>query len=345
MKLGIIGLPGSGKTTIFEAITGTVPEESMPRTEDRVGTIQVPDARIDRLSGMYKPRKTIHTRIEYLLPRAAIYAQGQKKDESLWTGVRTSDALIHVVRNFDDLGGEPPDPARDFAALDQEMMFADLLVVEKRLERLAADTRRGRKIDIEEERLLQQCRESLEQDIPLRRNPELAGAPQLKGFTFLSAKPVLVLFNNDDDNTADPDAAELAANEKCITVRGQLERELARMDAEEAQEYLREFGISSSVVDRVINVSYRLLGLISFFTVGEDEVRAWTIPRDTPAVDAAEAIHSDIKKGFIRAEVLAYDDLIDAGAYKEARKKGTVRLEGKTYLVRDGDIIEFRFNV
>ncbi|MCF6290366.1 MAG: YchF family ATPase [Desulfobacterales bacterium] len=346
MKLGIIGLPGSGKTTIFEAVTGIVPEENMPRTEDRVGTIRVPDARIDRLSEIYNPRKTIHARIEYLLPRAAIYAQGQKKDESLWTGVRTCDALIHVVRNFDDLGGETPDPARDFANLDQEMMFADLLVVEKRLERLAADARRGRKIDIKEEQLLQQCRESLEQDIPLRRNPELAGAPLLKGFTFLSAKPVLVLFNNDDDNAAAPGAAGPVTEEKCITVRGQLERELARMDAEEAREYLREYEISSSVVDRVINLSYQLLGLISFFTVGEDEVRAWTIPKETPAVDAAEAIHSDIKKGFIRAEVLAYDDLIDAGgAYKEARKKGTVRLEGKTYLVRDGDIIEFRFNI
>ncbi|OGQ95766.1 MAG: GTP-binding protein [Deltaproteobacteria bacterium RIFOXYD12_FULL_57_12] len=345
MKIGIIGLPGAGKTTIFEAITRIVPTESLPRMEDRLGTIRVPDKRIDALSALYKPRKTIYTQIEYLLPRAAIYAQGQKKDETLWTGVRSCDALLHVVRNFVDASGGAPDSAGDFARLDQEMIFADLLVVEKRLERLTVDQKRGRKIDGEEEKLLIECRTLLEQDTPLRRSPELAAARLLKGFTFLSAKPILVVFSNDDESEAAPAVPELLAHENCITVRGRLEHELARMSEEDAREYLQEYGITTSVVDRVIAVSYQILGLISFFTVGEDEVRAWTIEKNTQAVDAAEVIHSDIKKGFIRAEVIAYDDLMTAGSTKEAKKKGTSRLEGKTYLVQDGDIIEFRFNV
>lgn len=345
MKIGIIGLPGSGKTTLFEALTRQVPDEILPRTEDRIGTIRVPDSRIDALSRMYNPKKTTYTQVEYLLPRSALYAQGQKKEESLWTGVRTCDAILHVVRNFNDLSGEPPEPVKDFLKIDQEMIFADLLVVEKRLERLGADRKRGRDADPEEEKALNKCKELLEQETPLRRNPDLAGSPLLRGFTFLSAKPVLLLFNNADEDDREPRAPNLLEQEKSITVRGRLEHELARMTVEDAAEYLQEYGITSSVVDRVIGESYALLGLISFFTVGEDEVRAWTIQRGTLAVDSAEVIHSDIKKGFIRAEVLAYTDLMEAGSYKEARKKGTVRLEGKTYQVADGDIIEFRFNV
>ena len=192
---------------------------------------------------------------------------------------------------------------------------------------------------------MDRCKKHLDNETPLRRFHEIATAKLLRGFAFLSAKPMLILFNNEDDDDALPDAAALLHGEECMVVRAKLEQELAQMSDDEAREFLAEFNISASATDRVIQRSYELMGLISFFTVGEDEVRAWTIGRDTAAVDAAEVIHSDIKKGFIRAEVLAYNDLMDAGTYAEARKKGTVRLEGKAYKVGDGDIINFRFNV
>jgi GTP-binding protein YchF len=346
MKLGIIGLPGAGKSTMFEALTHIRPEGGAAnRLENRIGTIRVPDERIDYLSALFQPNKTIYAQIEYLLPRLSVYKQDQSREESTWTDVRTCDALIHVVRNFKDYSQDPPNPGQDFHTLDQEMIFADLLVVEKRLERIVLDSKRGKKTDEEERRLLAECQEMLEKEIPLRRNPELAGARPLKGFTFLSAKPMLVLFNNEDDDDCLPATAASLSHEKCMVTRGRLEHELFQMAPEDVEDFLAEFNVTSSAMDRVLAASYKLLGLVSFFTVGKDEVRAWTIPESTSAVDAAEVIHSDIKKGFIRAEVLAYDDLRAVGSYKEARKMGTVRLEGKTYLVRDGDIIEFRFNV
>ncbi|KPJ97267.1 MAG: GTP-binding protein [Desulfobacterales bacterium SG8_35] len=345
MKLGIIGLPGAGKATLFEALTKIVTDEASRKPEDRLGTIRVPDERVERLSAMYNPKKTIFAQVEYLLPFMPMQKPGQKGDETAWTAVRTCDALIHVVRNFKGFGEEPATPLDDFARINEEMIFADLLVVEKRLERLGLDQKRGRKADPEELRLLAECKELLEKEQALRQNPELAAAPQLRGFTFLSGKPMLILFNNGDEKEEMPEIGDALTGEKCLAIRGRLEHELAQMDEDEAREYQAEFNISTSAMDRMISLSYELLGLISFFTVGPDEVKAWTIKRDTLAVDAAEVIHSDIKKGFIRAEVVAYNDLMEAGSYKDARQKGTVRLEGKTYAVQDGDIIEFRFNV
>ena len=345
MKLGIIGLPGAGKSTLFEALTKIIMDEVSHKPEDRLGTIKVPDERVDNLSAMYTPKKTIYAQVEYLLPYIAAQKPGHKGDETAWTTVRTCDALIHVLRNFKGYGGEPPTPLQDFARLNEEMIFADLLVIEKRMERLALDQKRGKKTDPEELRLLVECKEMLEKEKPLRHNPELSSAPQLKGFTFLSGKPMMILFNNEDEEESLPETGVALANEKFLAIRGSLEHELVQMEEEEAREYLAEYNITTSAMDRMITLSYELLGLISFFTVGPDEVRAWTIKRNTLSVDAAEVIHSDIKKGFIRAEVVAYDDLMKAGSYKDARQKGTVRLEGKTYPVLDGDIIEFRFNV
>ena len=218
-------------------------------------------------------------------------------------------------------------------------------MVEKRLERFVLDQKRGKKPNPEEQQLIQRCAAILNQEKPLRHFPEVAGAHVLRGYAFLSAKPCLVLFNNEDEDESLPDLGPWADQETCAAVRGKLEQELGQMDPEEAREFMAEFDIRDLAMDRMITASYALLGLMSFFTVGEDEVRAWTIRRGTAAVDAAEVIHSDIKKGFIRAEVLAYDDLMAAGSYAEARKLGTVRLEGKTYEVKDGDIINFRFNV
>lgn len=338
MKLGIAGLSGSGKTTVFEALTGSQAESAL-KAEDRLAVVKVPDERIDKLSAMYNPRKTIYAQVEYFLPGRGA------KDQDAWQNARTCDALIHVVRNFAMYGAEAPTSLADIKTLNQELILADLVVVEKRLERMATDQKRGKKPQPEELELLQACRAKLDNEEPLRHYPEIAGNPLLRGFTLLSAKPMLILFNNTDEDPAIPPVGTPKPNEYYLAMRGKLEQELAGMDPDEIQEFLQDFGIEASGMDRVIRESYALLGLHAFFTVGEDEVRAWTIRKNTEAVDAADVIHSDIKKGFIRAEVLAYDDLMSSGAYAEARKKGLVRLEGKTYVVKDGDIINFRFNV
>jgi len=343
MKLGITGLPGSGKTTIFEALT-QIFSDSGNKSENRVNTTSVPDSRIDVLSGMYNPQKTIFAQVQYFLPGMLAHHK-EKSDDNLWTQVRDCDALIHVVRNFRGPGLEEPRPHQDFSRLDQELIFADLVVAEKRIERMESEKKRGRKINDEEFSLLSKCLKNFENEKPLRKVPELATAQLLKGFAFLSARPEIALFNNEDDDQEIPEPRDTGTKENCMVMRGKLEHEIARMSAEEADEFLKEFNIKDSAKNRVIKQSYDLLGLISFFTVGEDEVRAWTIKKGTSALDAAGAIHTDFKKGFIRAEVVSYEDLIDAKTYPEARKRGKVRLEGKTYPVQDGDIINFRFNV
>ncbi len=341
MKLGIIGRPQCGKTTLFEALTKSHADTDQ-RKENRIGTVQVPDERVGILADMYKPRKTIYAKVEYLLPSPAEHAKESAKEQSIWTQVRDCDALIHVVRNFKGYGTEPPTPEADLKAMDDELIFSDLVVAEKRLERLSLDQKRGKKPDPGELDLIQQCHTRLSAEKPLRDIPELATARLLRGFAFLSAKPMLVVANNEDEDDIRP---LWLPEPNGLMVRAKLEQELSQMEPEEASVFLEDFGIATSAMDLVIARSYELLGLISFFTVGEDEVRAWTIRRATPAQEAAGAIHSDIQKGFIRAEVLAYEDLMTAGNYAAARKAGTVRLEGKTYEVRDGDIINFRFNV
>lgn len=345
MKLGVTGLRNSGKTTIFEALTRNFGDAGN-RSQNRVGMVRVPDQRVNVLSDIYKPKKTTFAQIEYFLPGAGSQSAEKSKDQSVWTAVRDCDALIHVIRNFGGFGAEEQNPRKEFLDLDQELIISDQVVVEKRLERIELDGKRGKKTDPEELHLLKECLACLENETPLRKKPELAGHHALKGFAFLSAKPKLVLFNNADDDENPPDAGPLMETEECMVIRGKLENELAQMSPEEAESFLSEFNITSLAANRVIERSYALLGLISFFTVGDDEVRAWTIKNGTEALDAAGEIHTDIKKGFIRAEVLAYDDLMKAdGVYAEARKQGTVRLEGKTYPVSDGDIINFRFNV
>ncbi len=340
MKLGIIGLPGSGKSTIFEALTQSILPEGH-KGENRIGTIPVPDKRLAVLTEMYKPKRTIYAQVEYFLPGML----RQKKDQKIWNQVRDCDALIHVIRNFSVYGLEKPRPYHDFQAMDQELILADLVVVEKKLENIELERRRNKKTSPQEVSLLNQCLNNLENETPLRKCPDLASAHQLRGYAFLSAKPMLVMFNNEDEDNSIPEAADLTSTENCTIIRGKLEQELAQISVEEAEEFLSEFNITASAMDRVIKQSYELLGLISFFTVVNDEVKAWTVKKETQAVDAAGVIHTDMQKGFIRAEVISYEDLMSAGTYHEARKKGNVRLEGKTYEVRDGDIITFRFNV
>ncbi len=336
MKLGIIGLPGSGKTTVFEALTQKF-EDTGKKDENRIGAIYVPDERVDSLSKMYTPKKTTYAQVEYFLPG--------KGEQTILNRVRDCDAFIHVLRNFRVYGMDPPTALQDFRNMEQEMVLSDLVTVEKRLERLQLDEKRGKKPDQEELVLLEKCNEHLNQGVALRKFPELTEAKMLKGFAFLSAKPVLVLFNNEDEDEALPQIKNLTDQEHCMVIRAKLEQELAQMSDEESEDFLSEFNITAPATDRVISRSYELMGLISFFTVGDDEVKAWTIKKGIEALDAAGTIHTDMKKGFIRAEVIHFDDLMAAGSLAEARKHGTVRLEGKTYRVKDGDIITFRFNV
>lgn len=339
MKLGLIGKTGAGKKTLFEALTKSEPD-SGHKGDVRIAAIRVPDSRVDVLSRMYNPRKTIYAQIEYCLGRAA----GEKEKDLQWKAVADCDALIHVVRNFPVPGTPAPNPYKDIASVDEDMMLADFVVIEKRLERMAADAKRGKKAEPHEAALMDQVKAMLENGTPVRSRPEIAGSPLLRGFSLLSAKPVLVLINNSEEDTALP-AGTPPEGLELMVVRGKLEHEISRMSDEDAAEFLKEFGIDEPAIHRAIRRSYAMLGLISFFTVGEDEVRAWTIKKGAPAPEAAGTIHSDMQKGFIRAEVVAYDALMEAGSYAEARKRGTVRLEGKTYEMADGDIVNIRFNV
>lgn len=342
MKLSLIGLPQAGKTTLFETLTrSSVPVER--KMENRIGIVNVPDERIDRLSDLYHPRKTTYAKVEYFLPAVKSGNEETIKDKK-WSDVRDSDAFIHIIRNFQQ-NGPPPNPLSDFHQTEEELILSDLIVVEKRLERLELEKKKGRGYDEEEHKCLIEVRAVLENNTPLRNHHDLASHPLLRSFTFLSAKPGLIIFNNDDNSRQLPNITELTDNYNCLAVQGRLEHEISKMDDADSAAFLNEYGIEESARDLIIRQSYALLGLISYFTVGEDEVRAWTVYKDMPAVEAAGVIHTDIQKGFIRAETVAYNDLINAGAYADARKQGSVRLEGKNYPVQDGDIMNFRFNV
>ncbi len=346
MKLGIVGLGRSGKTTVFNALTRRAGETAPPggNVVPALGVVPVPDPRVEWLSALYKPKKTTHAQITYMDLQGVSGIADNKRDymSLLLTHMRPMEAFLMVVRNFHDAVLGAPDPVGDLRDLEDEFLIADLATVEKRLEKLEAELKRGKKPAGAEKELLDECLKVLNAENQLRTRPELAAAPELRGYTFLSAKPLLVIVNNADEDDSLPPALE---GERAIVVRGKLEMELAQLTEEEAASFMQDFGIAESALDRAIRGSFALLDRISFLTVGEDEVKAWTIPRDTPAMEAAGAIHSDIQRGFIRAEVVAFDDLSKAGDYAAARKLGAVRLEGKTYPVKDGDVINFRFNV
>ena len=348
MKLGIIGLHQSGKSTIFSALTGARGEDmgqKASRAGQRIGTVRVVDERVDFLTKIYSPKKTTYAQVEYLLPSKIPTASPSKSEDIVWNQVRVCDALIHVIRNFQGMGGPMPTPEEDFWRLEEEMILNDLVVAEKRIERIDLDNKRGKKRDEEEYSLIKLCKEVLEKNQPLRVSMDLASEPALRGFTFLSAKPQLVITNNDDEDESLPEWTLRPEMLEMLAVRGRLEMEIATMSPEEAEEFLEAYHIEKSALDRVIRGSYSLLDLLSFFTVVNEEVRAWTITRGTPALEAAGAVHSDMKKGFIRAEVLPFEHLKAYGSFQEAKKQGHVRLEGKEYTVQDGDIINFRFNI
>jgi ribosome-binding ATPase YchF (GTP1/OBG family) len=333
--------------------------------EIRQGEAVVPDPRLDRLSGIYRPRRHTPARVDLSLPKFP-----GEPSESLKASLekaRDADCLLIVVRGFPDALGADPDPDAEAAAMDSELKLADYLVVSKRLERLAEERKRGKAPDPEEVRLLEAAVAALEAGAALRGLPEVALAPKLRGYGLLSAKPALILVNRPDEARDEPDAGPGAGPDggpgaapgaapgggtgapdppPRLGLRGRLEEEFSRLPAEDAAELMGEYGLAELAAARVVRGLYDLNRLISFFTVGEDECRAWTVSRGDTALAAAGKIHSDIQKGFIRAEVVAYDDLMAcSGKMAEAKKRGLVRLEGKTYPMADGDVVLFRFNV
>jgi len=348
MKLGVIGLPQSGRLTVFSALEGARSDKEThgsSRTDARITTVLVHDDRVDFLSDMYKPKKTTYAKIEYLLPSEIPSSSPSKSGGDIWTQVRVCDAFLHVIRNFEGFDGSAPSSEQDFWKLEEEMILNDLMVAEKRIERLDLDKKRGKKPEGEEYALVKSCCEVLERGKPIRSIRELAFNPVLKGFTFLSAKPMLVIINNEDEDEAMPQWDRIPDDVELIMVRARLELDIASMPPEEAEEFLEAYNIQESVLDRVIKSSFKILNQISFFTVGSDEVRAWPISSGTQALKAAGTVHSDMEKGFIRAETLSFEDLKTHGTFQTAKKAGLVRLEGKEYEVSDGDIISFRFNV
>ncbi len=355
MKTGIIGLPQVGKTSLFQILTRVKVEGGYSR-DAHLGVATVPDDRLDRLAAQYNPKKLVHATVEY----ADVAAIGQEalKETAFLTSLRNVDALIHVLRAFEDdsiahVGAV--DPARDAKSVEFDLMLSDLTQVEKRLERLEKDLKKMKTADLEKENaLLIRCKASLEEEKPLREMEMSAEEKKLiRGFMFLSQKPILYAVNVGESTTlgADLEAAaakygltELASrpNAGATAFCGKVEAELAEMDDEEATEFLGSYGLKESGLVRLIRRSYELLGLISFFTVGEDECRAWTVPAHSRAQEAAGAIHTDLEKHFIRAETIHWDTLLAAGSEAVARSQGTLRLEGKDYLVQDGDVLHIR---
>jgi GTP-binding protein YchF len=356
MRLGIIGLPQSGKTTLFNALTrGDQPTTmSGGRFEVHTGVVDVPDERVDKLSAMFKPQKTIYAKVTYA-DIAGLEGGGSKSGISgaLLNQLNQMDGFVHVVRAFESSAVPHPagsvDPRRDIAAMDSELLINDLIAVERKQERLAEERKKGGgrdKIVIEREiALFERLRETLSADTPLRDlDISVEDERSLAGYGFLTRKPILVLLNLSDGQTP-PQISYSHTASRMVALQGKLEMELAQLAPDEAEIFMGEYGIEELGLQRVIGLSYDLLGLQSFFTVGEDEVRAWTVRRGAPAVEAAGVIHTDLSKGFIRAEVVAYTDLISLGGMAEARGKGKLRLEGKEYVVQDGDIMHVRFNL
>jgi len=357
MKTGIIGLPQVGKTSLFRILTKAhlAPSHASPR-EAHVGVAKVPDDRLDRLSAQYNPKKLTHASVEYV----DLGAIGQEalKESGYLGHLRQVDALAHVVRAFEDdsiphVG--PIDPLRDIKNVEFDLMVSDLGQIEKRLERVEKDLKKMRSADIEKEfELLKRAKSHLETERPLR---ELEMTPEDKkrfsGFMFLSEKPILYVLNISESAELGKDLEDAVQkynltdvaskpNSGATAICGKVEAELSEMSDADAAEFLASYGLQESGLTRLIRKSYELLGLMSFFTVGEDECRAWTIPVNSRAVQAAGAIHSDLEKHFIRAETIRWDQLLEAGSEANARAKGILRLEGKDYIVQDGDVLHIR---
>jgi ribosome-binding ATPase len=366
MQIAIVGLAGCGKTTVFNTLTrGHAETGGYGGLQLNVGVVKVPDERLDRLAEVFKPKKIVHADVTYVdLPAPPASSEGRVGAEELpaehLARLRDSDALIHVLRAWDS-AAQPHaagsvDPARDLENLDLEFILADLAMIDRRLERLQGSGRHGtpaeREANEREGVILSRLKPALEAGRPIRDEPlDDDEEKALRGFRFLTQKPVLVLLNVGEGELAGAPALADGIRANYVhrhamvdALSAKIEMELGELDPEEAGVFMEELGLTESALDRVIALSYKLVGLISFLTAGPDEVRAWPIPDGSNAVDAAGAIHTDLARGFIRAETIAYEDLLTLGSMAEAKKHGKVRSEGKTYRVRDGDVVEILFS-
>ena len=357
MKTGIIGLPQVGKTSLFVMLTKQqVAQRSGNPREAHLGVTKVPDDRLDRLAALYSPKKLVHASVEFA--DVAALSQEALNETAFAANLRNVDALAHVVRAFEDdsiphVGAI--DPLRDIKNIDFDLIVNDLGQVEKRLERVEKDLKKMKTAELEREHdLLKRAKVHLETERPLR---EMEMTPEdkkrVRGFMFLSEKPILYVLNIGESPSLGKDLEEAVAkygvtnvaarpNTGALAVCAKVEAELAEMSDEDAAEFLSSYGLKESGLVRLIRKTYELLGLISFFTVGEDECRAWTVERGSKAVNAAGAIHTDLEHHFIRAETIHWDQLLDAGSEAEGRARGTLRLEGKEYIVKDGDVMHIR---
>lgn len=356
MKLGIIGLPQSGKTTLFNALTrGSQPVGAATgRIEVHTAVVDVPDPRVERLSAIFKPKKTIYAKVTYA-DIAGLDGSTSKTGISgtLLNQLTQMDGFIEVVRVFEDENIAHPqgslNPERDIVSMDSEFVLNDLIAVERKLERLNEEKHKGGgrdKATIEREMtLFEKLQAALNQEKPLRDLVLSAEEEKiLTGFGFLSRKPILIVLNLSEAQAV-PKVNYAHLHSQIVSLQCKLESEIAQLPPDEANLFLEEYGIEEPSLNRMIRLSYDLLGLMSFFTVGADEVRAWTVHRGATAPEAAGEVHTDLQKGFIRAEVVAYTDLVTLGGLAEARTKGKLRLEGKEYIVQDGEILTIRFNI
>ncbi|HEV8402155.1 MAG TPA: redox-regulated ATPase YchF [Candidatus Limnocylindrales bacterium] len=366
MQIAIVGLAGSGKTTVFNTLTrGHAETGGFGGVTLNVGVVKVPDPRLDALAAIFKPKKIVQADVTYVdLPAPPPSSEGHIGTEELPADhlgrLRDSDALLHVARAFEDPANPHPDgsvdPVRDVERLDLEFLMADLAMTERRIERLKTSARHGTPAEREaaerEDVVLRRIQTGLEAGKPIRDlGLDTDDEKAIRGFRFLTQKPVLVLLNVGEADIAGGPALVDRVNAAyphdhalVAALSAKIEMELGELEPDEAAVFMDELGIAESGLDRVIALSYRLLGLVSFLTAGPDEVRAWPIPDGSTAVDAAGAIHTDLARGFIRAETVHYDDLVTLGSMAEARKAGRLRSEGKTYRVRDGDVLEILFS-
>jgi hypothetical protein len=344
MKVGLVGFSGAGKSTVFGALTGLAVETGFAARADKanLGVVKVPDPRVDALAEVFHPKKKVYAEITF----RDLGGGREGLDRTVLNSMREVDALAQVLRGFENAAGEAPDPLRELRDLETETILADLEIVEQRVAKLAKDRSRPRELE-----LLEKVRGWLEGETPLRRVPLSAEEERmLSGYAFLTRKPLLLLLNVAEDDVAKPAPAQLEAAAKerglgLVVLSAPVEMDIAQMPEEEQREFLASLGVEERARDRFIRAAFERIGLIGMLTTGPDECRAWPIPRGTPAPRAAGKIHSDIERGFIRAEVTHWRDLVELGSEARCREAGKLRVEGREYVIQDGDVVHFRFNV